>query len=147
EVDLDDPQSRRIALELARRSTVLLSNDGVLPLRPEARLAVVGPRADTHEAMLGCYSFPMHVLVHYDGIERGLEIRTVREALAASHDVTYAAGCGVLDGSDAQIAEAVAAAADADVCVVVLGDQAGLFGNGTSGEGCDVTDLRLPGRQ
>ena len=33
------------------------------------------------------------------------------------------------------------------MCVAVLGDQAGLFGNGTSGEGCDVADLRLPGRQ
>ena len=29
----------------------------------------------------------------------------------------------------------------------MLGDQAGLFGNGTSGEGCDVADLTLPGRQ
>jgi hypothetical protein len=29
----------------------------------------------------------------------------------------------------------------------VLGDEAGLFGRGTSGEGCDVTDLRLPGVQ
>jgi beta-glucosidase len=29
----------------------------------------------------------------------------------------------------------------------VLGDLAGLFGRGTSGEGCDATDLRLPGRQ
>ena len=37
--------------------------------------------------------------------------------------------------------------ASADVCVAVLGDRAGLFGRGTSGEGCDATDLRLPGRQ
>lgn len=147
DVDLDDPESRAVALELARRSVVLLSNDGVLPLREGASLAVVGPRADTFQAMLGCYSFPMHVLVHYDGVDRGLEIRTVREALADSHDVTYALGCPVLGGSDADIAEAVAAATGADVCVAVLGDQAGLFGNGTSGEGCDVTDLRLPGRQ
>ena len=29
----------------------------------------------------------------------------------------------------------------------MLGDLAGLFGSGTSGEGCDATDLRLPGRQ
>jgi beta-glucosidase len=29
----------------------------------------------------------------------------------------------------------------------VLGDVSGLFGNGTSGEGCDASDLRLPGRQ
>lgn len=147
DVELDDPASRQVALELARRSVVLLANDGTLPLRPRSSVAVVGPRADTYQAMLGCYSFPMHVLVHYDGIDRGLAIPTVREALADTHRVTYALGCPVVGGNDADIAEAVAAATDADVCVVVLGDQAGLFGNGTSGEGCDVTDLRLPGRQ
>ncbi|ACU72490.1 glycoside hydrolase family 3 domain protein [Catenulispora acidiphila DSM 44928] len=48
---------------------------------------------------------------------------------------------------DQQIAEAVAAAREAEVCVAVLGDVSGLFGNGTSGEGCDASDLRLPGRQ
>ena len=36
--------------------------------------------------------------------------------------------------------------AAADVCVAVVGDLAGLFGHGTSGEGCDADDLRLPGR-
>jgi len=147
DVDLDDPESRAIARDLARRSVVLLANDGTLPLRPGSRLAVVGPRADTAQALMGCYSFPMHVLVHYDGIEMGLEAPTVREALAADFDVSHAQGCPVLGGSDAEIAEAVALAADADVCVAVLGDQAGLFGNGTSGEGCDVATLDLPGRQ
>lgn len=136
-----------MALDLARRSVVLLANDGTLPLRGGSRLAVVGPRADTFQAMLGCYSFPMHVLVHYPGIERGVEIRSVREALADTHDVAYALGCPVVGGSDADLAEAVAAAADAEVCVVVLGDEAGLFGNGTSGEGNDVATLDLPGRQ
>jgi beta-xylosidase len=29
--------------------------------------------------------------------------------------------------------------------IAVLGDEAGLFGRGSSGEGCDATDLRLPG--
>ena len=33
------------------------------------------------------------------------------------------------------------------MCVAVLGDRLGLFGSGTSGEGCDASDLRLPGRQ
>jgi beta-glucosidase len=97
--------------------------------------------------MLGCYSFPMHVLVHHPGIDAGLEIRTVREALAESFDVAYAEGCPVLGGSEDDLAAAVSAAAEAEVCVAVLGDQAGLFGHGTSGEGCDVADLRLPGRQ
>jgi len=147
DVDLDDAESRSIARDLARRSVVLLANDGTLPLASGARLAVVGPRADTAQALMGCYSFPMHVLVHYDGIAMGLEVPTVREALAEDFDVAYAQGCSVLGGSDEDIAEAVALAADADVCVAVLGDQAGLFGNGTSGEGCDVATLDLPGRQ
>src|SRR5207253_6246416 len=37
--------------------------------------------------------------------------------------------------------------AEADVCIAVLGDRSGLFGAGTSGEGCDAASLRLPGRQ
>ena len=53
----------------------------------------------------------------------------------------------MLGGDDAGLAEAAAAAAAAEVCVAVLGDLAGLFGRGTSGEGCDAADLRLPGRQ
>jgi beta-xylosidase len=146
-VDLDDAGSRAIALELAHRSVVLMANDGTLPLREGAKVAVVGPRADTHEAMLGCYSFPMHVLVHYPDVDPGVEIRTVREALAEDYAVSFAGGCPVLGGSDEDIEAAVAAAASAEVCVAVLGDRAGLFGHGTSGEGCDVADLRLPGRQ
>ena len=147
EIDLDPPDSRAVALELARRSVVLLANDGTLPLREGARVAVVGPRADTPEAMMGCYSFPRHVLLHYPGLELGVDIPTVREALADTFEVTYAQGCPVLGGTDEDIAEAVDQATRADACVAVLGDEAGLFGNGTSGEGCDVTDLRLPGRQ
>jgi beta-glucosidase len=146
-VDLDPPASRRVALELAQRSVVLLANDGTLPLREGTRVAVVGPRADTPEAMVGCYSFPRHVLLHYPGLELGVDIPTVREAVAETLEVTHVLGCPVLGGTDEDIADAVVIAAEADVCVAVLGDEAGLFGNGTSGEGCDVSDLRLPGRQ
>ncbi len=42
---------------------------------------------------------------------------------------------------------ATAAARDADLCVAFVGDLAALFGNGSSGEGCDAEDLRLPGVQ
>ncbi len=106
--------------------------------------------------MLGCYSFPMHVLPHHAGIEQGLEIPTLREALAASYDVVHERGCAVgvpgrpedeAADPEAALEAAVAAARGADVCVAVLGDRAGLFGNGTSGEGCDAADLHLPGRQ
>ncbi|MEO3808301.1 glycoside hydrolase family 3 N-terminal domain-containing protein [Sphaerisporangium sp. B11E5] len=150
DIVLDDAEVRSLAGELARRSVVLLRNTGALPLAPAVKLAVVGPRADTPQAMMGCYSFPMHVGVHHPEAGIGIEVPTLVEALRADpagYDVRYEQGVPVLGGDDAGIAAAVAAAEDADVCVAVLGDQAGLFGRGTSGEGCDAADLRLPGRQ
>jgi beta-glucosidase len=151
-VDIDEPDARDLARRLAERAVVLLRNapvDGTpaLPLRPGARLAVVGPGAAEAGAMLGCYSFPRHVLVHHPDVPAGVSVPSVLDALKAGHEVTYALGCPVVGGDDEQLAAAVAAAAGADVCVAVLGDLSGLFGRGTSGEGCDASDLRLPGRQ
>ena len=150
-IDLDSPANRALARRVAEESVVLLDNpDGVLPLPPDARVAVVGPRAADALAMLGCYSFPSHVLTHHPEVPTGVEIPTVLEALRAElpdAKVTFAEGCGVLDPDTAGFDEAVTRASEADVCLAVLGDRAGLFGRGTSGEGCDVTDLRLPGVQ
>ncbi|MFJ6673808.1 glycoside hydrolase family 3 N-terminal domain-containing protein [Actinosynnema sp. NPDC091369] len=150
ELRLDSPEAQDVTLRLARESLVLLANDGVLPLRPDVRLAVVGPLADDPMAMLGCYSFPAHIGVHHPDAGLGLEIPTVLSSLrdAVGGDITHAKGCEVSAEPDADdIAAAVAAARDADVCVVAVGDLAGLFGRGTSGEGCDATDLDLPGAQ
>ena len=148
---LDDPDSRRLAGELARCSIVLLRNEGALPLRPSSRLAIVGPLADAQTAFFGCYSFPVHVGVKYPDVAFGVQSTTVLDALRADpagYDVDHAAGCPVVgDGGDEGIAAAAALAAGAEVCVLVLGDEAGMFGGGTSGEGCDAADLRLPGRQ
>lgn len=144
---LDDPESRALARRLAERSIVLLHNDGILPLRDAHRIAVVGPRADDPTAMLGCYSFPVHVGTQHPELPLGIDIPTVLDALREHHSVVYAEGCPVLGGSADRIAEAAAVAADADVCIAVLGDRSGLWGAGTSGEGCDAVDLRLPGRQ
>jgi len=153
---LDTPAARDLALRLARESVVLLANgpadaDGttaVLPLGPSARLAVVGPLADDPMAMLGCYSFPAHVGAQHPEVALGVEIPTVAAELRARFaDVSVHAGCGVTDPSRDGFAVAVDAARDADVCVAVVGDRAGLFGRGTSGEGCDAEDLRLPGVQ
>ena len=147
---LDDRESRSLARDIACQSVVLLANQGTLPLAPGQRIAVVGPRAHEASAMLGCYSFPQHVVVHHPGVPLGIEVPTVLDALRADpagYAVSYAEGCPVLGGDDAGLAEAAAAAGAADACVAVLGDLAGLFGRGTSGEGCDVADVRLPGRQ
>lgn len=147
----DPPEARSIALRLARESVVLLANgDNVLPLRPDAKIAVVGPLADDPMAMLGCYSFPAHVGVHHPDVELGVEIPTVLSALRDAvgvDSVSHATGCSVTGDDRSGFDEAVSAAAAADVCVVAVGDHAGLFGRGTSGEGCDATDLTLPGVQ
>ncbi|MFF3845200.1 glycoside hydrolase family 3 N-terminal domain-containing protein [Streptomyces sp. NPDC002328] len=150
-VRLDSAANRALARRLAEESVVLLDNpDGLLPLASGTRVAVVGPRAADALAMLGCYSFPSHVLTHHPGVETGIEIPTLLESLRAElpdAKVTFTEGCGVSEPDRTGFEEAVARASEADVCVAVLGDRAGLFGRGTSGEGCDVTDLRLPGVQ
>ncbi len=148
-VDLDPAPSREVARLLAERSVVLLRNDGALPLAAGTRVAVVGPRADDPAAMMGCYAFPQHVGVHHPDTPLGIEVPTLLDALRAAGlpDTSYSPGGGVTTASDADIADAAAVARTAEVCVVALGDVAGLFGGGTSGEGCDAPDLRLPGRQ
>ncbi|HLS65005.1 MAG TPA: glycoside hydrolase family 3 N-terminal domain-containing protein [Ruania sp.] len=148
--ELDTPEQRQTALRLAREAVVLLRNEtGALPLAPGARLAVVGPLADDPYAMLGCYSFPAHVGTHHPEAGMGIDIPTVLEAIRGHYDgpVAHAPGCAVSAPGREGFEAAVAAVSEADVAVVVLGDQAGLFGRGTSGEGCDAPDLRLPGEQ
>lgn len=150
-VDLDPPENRALARQLAEQAVVLLANPGdALPLRGDGRIAVVGPRADDALAMLGCYSFPSHVGVSHPEVPMGIDIPTVLEALRGEFpgaDIGSAAGCDV-DGTDTSGIEAAAELARrSEVCVAVLGDRAGLFGRGTSGEGCDAADLALPGVQ
>ncbi|MFB6555790.1 glycoside hydrolase family 3 N-terminal domain-containing protein [Streptomyces sp. NPDC056405] len=149
-IDLDGPANRELARTVAEEAVVLLSNDGTLPLERPRRVALVGPNADEATAVLGCYSFPQHIGVHHPETPVGIELPTLRDTLAAEFpeaEFTVVRGTGVDDGDAFGIPEAVRAARDADVVVAVLGDRAGLFGRGTSGEGCDAESLALPGAQ
>ncbi|MFJ8931365.1 glycoside hydrolase family 3 N-terminal domain-containing protein [Streptomyces sp. NPDC102364] len=154
-VDLDRESNRELARRVAEESVVLLSNDGTLPLGPDApaRIAVIGPNAETPTAVLGCYSFPVHVGSRTPDTPYGIELPTLREALAAEFpgsEVVTAPGLAEADATDTgseSFAAAVALARGADLVVAALGDRAGLFGRGTSGEGCDAASLALPGAQ
>ncbi|NII69995.1 beta-xylosidase [Microbacterium ulmi] len=148
-VDLDPAENRALARELAERAIVLLSNDGTLPLNAPRRIALVGPNGDDPFAVLGCYSFPLHVGIHHPDFGAGIVLPTLLESLREEFpdaEITYVQGTSV-DGGERDFAEALASVQGADVAIVALGDRAGLFGRGTSGEGCDASDLSLPGAQ
>jgi beta-xylosidase len=152
-VNLDPPANRELARRIAEESVVLLDNrGGVLPLAPGAARSIVvaGPLADDPMAMMGCYAFPAHVGVRHPDVPMGLKIPTVLDALRGELPearIEWVRGCGITDPDRSGFAAAAQAAAGADLCIAVLGDRAGLFGRGTSGEGCDATDLSLPGIQ
>jgi beta-glucosidase len=153
--DLDSPANRALARELAERSIVLLDAGTALPLlrdgRPAPRrVAVVGPCAADPRTFMGCYAFPNHVLPRYPALGLGIAVPTAVDALRAELpdvEVVHEPGCQVQGDDRSGFAAALAAARAADLCVAVVGDLAGLFGQGTSGEGCDAADLRLPGVQ
>ena len=151
EVDLDTPEHREVARQLAVESVVLLTNDGVLPLgATPGRIALIGPNAHSPEALMGCYSFANHVLAAHPGVPLGFEIPSILEALRhelPGSTIVHEQGCEVEGTDRSGIAAAVSAAREADVAIVVVGDRAGLFGRGTVGEGNDVESLELPGVQ
>lgn len=159
-VDLDPPAHRALARELAEESVVLLSNDDVLPLvdgdgSAVRRIALIGPNADRAEALQGCYSFANHVLASHPGLPIGIEIPTLAQALPAAFgaagtqapELVVLPGCAVEGDDRSGFAAALRAGSDCDLVVAVVGDQAGLFGRGTVGEGNDAESLALPGVQ
>lgn len=150
-----NPEARALALEAAQRSIVLLTNDGILPLKPGAhrRVAVIGPNAAV--ARLGGYSsIPRTTVSLLEG---------VRARLAGKAEVVHAQGVFITQNEDRSanevlladpvknrqlIAEAVALAQTSDIVLLAIGDT-----EQTSREGYaathlgDRTDLDLLGEQ
>jgi beta-glucosidase len=153
--DLDSPGNRQLAREVAEASIVLLDAGTALPLRGAGRpglgrVALVGPCAGDPRTFMGCYAFPNHVLPRHPRFGLGVEVPTAVDAVRAELpgvEVVHERGCDVAGSDRSMFAAARSAAEDADLCVALVGDLAGLFGHGTSGEGCDAEDLRLPGVQ
>ncbi len=85
----DSGEHRKLALEAARKSIVLLkNNNGVLPLGASVRkIAVIGPSADDDEALLGNYNgFSKKQVAPLEGIERQFSGKAdVRYALGATY--------------------------------------------------------------
>ena len=160
EVNAESRLHREAARQVARESLVLLENrEQTLPLRKDARIALIGPLADSHVDMLGSWS-AAGVAAQTVTLRQGLEA-----AIGESGRVVHARGSNVTDDAgmieylnflnwdrpevvqdsrspQAMIDEALDAARDADVIVAALGEARGM-----SHESSSRTSLTLPASQ
>lgn len=137
------------ALDMARKGSVLLKNDGILPLDKSKikTIGVVGPNADSRLALIGNYhGTSSRYITVLNGIqdEVGDEVR-----------VLYSEGCHLekdrvesLAWSQDRISEAVVTAEHSDVVVICVGLDETLEGEegdaGNSDASGDKKDLHLP---
>ena len=164
---IEKPVHRKFALELARKSIVLLKNQGnLLPLKKSLKkIAVIGPNADSWRNLLGDYSYP--TIVEFREIMAAREknkavdvdklsnptvqvvtvLEGVKSKLGDQTEILYATGCSVLGESKDGFEEAVNIAREADVAIVVVGGKSGFVPGCTSGEERDRAELSLPGIQ
>ena len=139
-------EHQELALQVAREGIVLLKNQNrILPLKKDLKsIAVIGPDADNGWSQLGDYSpsaLPQKVTTILGGI---------RQKVSTQTKVLYAQGSEVIGGK-ADFAEALKAARQAEIAIVVVGerpDNAGVKDSlATDGEGFDVASLDLTGNQ
>ncbi len=131
------PEHRQLARRVAEEAIVLLKNDGQrLPLGASVKaIAVIGPLADDKVSALGSWpgrGDPRDAVTPLEKIK----------ARAGNVSVVYAKGSGITDTATAGFAEAVAAAKQADVALLVLGEAGDM-----SGEAASRANIDLPGVQ
>ncbi|SER90974.1 glycoside hydrolase family 3 N-terminal domain-containing protein [Sphingobium sp. YR768] len=123
----NNAEARALALKSAQRSITLLKNDGMLPLKPEGTIAVIGPSAAVAR-LGGYYGQPPHTVSILDGI---------KAKVGARANIVFAQGVKITENDDwwedsvtksdpaenrKLIAQAVEAAKNVDRIVLTLGD-------------------------
>lgn len=124
-------ENRNAARELAHHSMVLLENkQNVLPIDRTSTVALVGPFA-TSTDILGPWSWggsPEDTVTFDTGLKNYI-----------GEGFPIAEGCGIQDGTDAQLQEALQQAEKADTIIVALGEHSDMSGEA----GCRA-DIRIP---
>ncbi|WP_372798361.1 glycoside hydrolase family 3 N-terminal domain-containing protein, partial [Pontiella sp.] len=138
-------------LEAARKSMVLLKNDGVLPLKKDAvkTILVTGPGADDVSPMISRYGpGTSDVITPLAGIQAllGDGANVLHTEGVAFKDARFPGSDQIPEAPNAEeqagIDEAVKLAKQSDAIVVVVGDN-----HETIGESLSRTSLNLPGHQ
>ncbi len=141
------PENQELALKVAREGIVLLKNEkNILPLKKNIKsIAVIGPNADNDRNQLGDYV--ARVIPQNQDIVTILE--GIRKKVSSQTKITYVKGCDVIENELNEINKARQAAKNANIAIVVVGENDRRAGNnmGTDGEGKDVASLDLTGRQ
>ena len=138
-------ESQDVALNVAREGIVLLKNENnILPLNKNIKkIAIIGPNADNDKNQLGDYTSLVvlqNIVTVLDGIKAKVSQKT---------KIEYIKGCDVIGNDYNEISKAKNIAKNADLAIVVLGENEWLAPNktGTDGEGYDVASLDLTGLQ
>ena len=137
--ELNDSTHKSAAMHVAERSIVLLKNqNGLLPLSKQLKtIAVIGPLANSKMEMLGFWSTDWpdsnYIISQMDGLKR---------KLGDQSKFIYAKGCNIDDSSKAGFAEAIAAAQQAEVVIMSVGERRDM-----SGEAKSRSNIHLPGVQ
>ena len=127
--------NQRLAMEAAQQSIVLLKNDrGLLPLQLPLTLAVIGPNANSTDALWVSYAGPAPYFL--------TPLLSAQDYGGGLLKVLYAPGCDVNTNDTSGFAAAVAAAKAADAVLFVGGNS-----NDQEGEYQDRASLELPGQQ
>ncbi|MBN8665736.1 MAG: beta-glucosidase BglX [Chitinophagales bacterium] len=136
----NDPAHKAAALDMARKSIVLLKNEqALLPIQASMKkVALIGPFMKAVRDNLGFWSYEWPddsttIVTQYDGIVR----RLPKDAI-----VHYAKGCNINDADSAGFAAAIAAAKDADLVIMSMGEARDM-----SGEAKSRSSIQLPGVQ
>ncbi len=141
-----------LALKAAEKSFVLLKNDGILPLRKDKlkTIGVIGPNADSRQALIGNY--------HGTATEYVTILDGIREYAGEDIRVYYSVGAGLFQDKTEQIAlphdrlsEAKIVAQHSDVVILCVGLDETLEGeegdsNNSYASG-DKVSLKLPDAQ
>lgn len=142
---IHSPESVKLALNIARESIVLLKNENhLLPLKESIRsIAVIGPSAD--HVQFGDYTWTN------DNKYGVTPLQGMRAIVGDRVKINYAKGCDTYSENKSGFAAAMKAVSKSEVAVIFIGSSSASPGyphpNATSGEGYDLSDLKLPGVQ
>jgi len=135
------------SLETARRSMVLLKNNGILPLDPAqySSIGVIGPNADSREALIGNY---FGTAERYNTFLMGIQDAFPGRVFYSLGSHLFKSGTSSLSRPNDRISEAVATAKRSDVVILCVGLDADLEGEqgdaGNQFNAGDKIDLMLP---